>query len=699
MMCVICLSFVGVGHAQTTKPVRGNLTNHDLLKAVKEYNRRTLVEAYDKVGHHDPKWDPAARKFLEFMVVRLAESGANDVYRSDADVSIETALALCEPLSDSNCDDPLVLYCHSLILKDSGQTDQFKQLLSRALQKLLTSNYPPNRKWWATNRFVTEVLPKDAVPDAEITLALIDQFVETMNVPEESPIDRRVKLRQMSEGFEAMKQADRQTILSKMKAVGKTDPWVMAVLEGRHEIKAAWEARGHGWASTVSPEGWTEFRDRLGKARDLLVLAYNREPSYPEPASNMIPVCMGAGGELSEDIEDWFNRAIIAQVDYQEAWQGYVSALMPRWGGSHRQMYELGCRAMMTGRYDTNVPEFLLESLMWIIRDREGDYSFFTAPGLWDNIDRVFTGYLKRPGSDPIWIKSRRAAYAFRCQKFEEVARIADELKEALRPHTFAYLGLDTEDAVNISRAIAGDATQNMAMGYTSEINGDYLDARNAYRAAKSRLAADSPVRAIIERHDRVCALQQSLLEGHVAQIPLASADDLVAWRPDDVGWSCDKEGLTFALPGMGKAELRHRAGKLGAKKVHVEWYWSSANKVQPPAVAMVVQDIGGDDAITVALYPDQNAVRVRGKKWTVAKGKNVPDNGMSPDVWHSLDVTHEGDVITVEMDGVMVVDHHQNDWLASGNSALGLWAGLQPTGGIVKVRNLTVQKIEKAPK
>ena len=59
-------------------------TEHDYRQQLLEFNHRTIVDAYQQVGHHDPKWDDAAKKFLEAMAVELSDGDAErDVSPAD----------------------------------------------------------------------------------------------------------------------------------------------------------------------------------------------------------------------------------------------------------------------------------------------------------------------------------------------------------------------------------------------------------------------------------------------------------------------------------------------------------------------------------------------------------------------------------------------------------------------------------------
>lgn len=111
---------------------------------------------------------------------------------------------------------------------------------------------------------------------------------------------------------------------------GAIEPVILlASLETSH----AWHARGGGWASTVTEEGWRLMRERLAAARTLLESVADRRRECPQWAAEMQIVALGQGwpdkkvqGLLAEATEAW-----------PEFWSYYFNEarrLLPRWHGS-----------------------------------------------------------------------------------------------------------------------------------------------------------------------------------------------------------------------------------------------------------------------------------------------------------------------------------------------------------------------------
>src|SRR5262249_4269138 len=148
----------------------------------------------------------------------------------------------------------------------------------------------------------------------------------------------------------------------------------------------AWQARGGGWASTVTPQGWAGFKEHLEKAAQHFSEAYKLGPQYPEAAAEMITVAMAGGAPDGETPRLWFDRAVKAQLDYLKAYQNYLFSLMPRWGGTHEQMYMFGRECLQTNRFDTFVPYEMLSAFESIYSDIGGDFDLFKSPGVYEDL-------------------------------------------------------------------------------------------------------------------------------------------------------------------------------------------------------------------------------------------------------------------------------------------------------------------------
>jgi ankyrin repeat protein len=161
-------------------------------------------------------------------------------------------------------------------------------------------------------------------------------------------------------------------IYSFIESSSEIDPWIKLVFKGEAEISAAWEARGSGYAGTVTDEGWSRYETHLNRAGKLLRQAWKQRPELPEAASGMSIVSRTRAAVAGETPRLWFDRAIAAQIDYKPVYDSMMTALLPRWGGSHDAMMEFARQCLKTRRFDTDIPIYYLMILRRVAYEMPG---------------------------------------------------------------------------------------------------------------------------------------------------------------------------------------------------------------------------------------------------------------------------------------------------------------------------------------
>lgn len=106
-----------------------------------EWNRRTLGEAYDKIGKKDPRWDESARKTLDLAARMFSLQYDPPVKFADVHADAKKAL-------DAGCRDPLVLYLYARTSagKDFPGPAEYNKRLQEAADAMAASKYSPFRK-------------------------------------------------------------------------------------------------------------------------------------------------------------------------------------------------------------------------------------------------------------------------------------------------------------------------------------------------------------------------------------------------------------------------------------------------------------------------------------------------------------------------------------------------------------------------
>jgi len=94
----------------------------------------------------------------------------------------------------------------------------------------------------------------------------------------------------------------------------------------------AWDARGKGYADTVSDSGWRLFRQRLEKAKSILDDAAKLRTKCPEWYVVMQQVALGQGWD-EDSASTLFEQAVALEPRYECYYQMQANFLLPKWTG------------------------------------------------------------------------------------------------------------------------------------------------------------------------------------------------------------------------------------------------------------------------------------------------------------------------------------------------------------------------------
>ena len=146
------------------------------------------------------------------------------------------------------------------------------------------------------------------------------------------------------------------------------DSYIAYTVKGVVYINLAWRYRGGGYADTVSEENFNEFYKHLRIAEEALRKAYELNPDFTLPASEMITICMGLGYPRAE-MEKWFQRATSSSrsPDGYGAYLGKALYLQPKWHGTVDELldYVFYSEELGTPPY----PLILAYSSIWYFMD------------------------------------------------------------------------------------------------------------------------------------------------------------------------------------------------------------------------------------------------------------------------------------------------------------------------------------------
>ena len=393
------------------------VTTAKMLEKGKEFRIRQYLESYQQHSAHNPAYDADALQLISTWIDyhysgKLRTNYANIVRISDR---LATNLA---------CDDPLVL---TVTGANINEMHEASRRFTLALKYYEHSRYQEYPRLFATvmlANYSTQLHGQtDQVRQLEWSAKqlLKGAFRDGTLRPEDQAEIADILVNDWGNEFFVRNAV---AIVKIVEDAGKPYQWLALTLEGEHQIDAAWEARGGGYANTVTAEGWKGFAEHLAKARASLTKAWELRPDLPLTASRMMTVALGSSdiGEMRQ----WFDHAVAAQVDYPAVWKSMRWGLRPRWYGSHDAMLAFGVMALNTHRFDTDVPRNLFVSISDLESDMElplGEH-IYGREDIWPHLQEMYEGYIAEPKQAEFrdgW-RTTYAAVAFLAGKYN-VAR------------------------------------------------------------------------------------------------------------------------------------------------------------------------------------------------------------------------------------------------------------------------------------
>jgi tetratricopeptide (TPR) repeat protein len=407
------------------------------------WNRKTLVESYERTGYRNPAWDePAQRALTAFAELRSqpgeADSALGQVIATNCDLAVR-----------AGCKDSLIEYLHIRFL--TGATNNARAVadaLCKVAIDIQQTPYPAVRKFYCARRAVQqfyEAYGYQADPSAlEQIGSGADYAPEILNDPT-IPIEEAYEV--CSETLEA--HAGAKNVARYQEIYQLLEPMFIKwpedhrswLIKGRAHLGMAWVARGGGYADGVSAAGWKGFSKNLALAADNLEKAWQLNPKDARIPTLMIRVEEGQG-QGRERMERWFNRAMSLDPSNYEACKNKLHYLYPQWYGSREDMIAFGRQCVATAEWTGRVPLVLVDA-HWeyaaYLEDGEKE-SYWKRPDVWPDIESAFERFFKL-NPRAISCYPVYAWYAYHCAAWDKL----NELTPKLGPDNYAYFGGEAE--------------------------------------------------------------------------------------------------------------------------------------------------------------------------------------------------------------------------------------------------------------
>jgi hypothetical protein len=384
-----------------------------------------LVDAYEKSGVKDPKWDADAREMLRHAAASFA--GGRRILDTDMGVVRAGRRAI-----KAGCKDPLVNLVFAEGVRSGGVFDtEMAECIWTARQGLPATEYGPFWKalaWEMSMTYASGGMAGVNVKEVETGFqALPALLVEVAKDPDVPGQRLSILCRNIGNAAaRALRDRKRGWDMIETALAPHVTPARLLSLKGEFLIKYAWDARGSGWANSVTPDGQKLFQERLGDARTTLTKAWEADPSDPSPAASLITVEMGDGGSRKE-MEKWFDRARRADPADSEAYAAKIEFIQPKWHGEPEDLLRFAQECLRRGKPDSAELFFGVYAydefgqMLGNQRDAQGR-TFYEHPEFWKAVQAVYEPYLKAHPTS-LGHRAEYVKFAFRAGKFDIAAR------------------------------------------------------------------------------------------------------------------------------------------------------------------------------------------------------------------------------------------------------------------------------------
>jgi hypothetical protein len=418
-------------------------TSSDPVKQARlDWNYKTTVDAYQKSGFTSRKWNaPAERALAEFACSRAVVLETNEPWAEIISTNVAAAVA-------AGCNDPMVNYLFvKFALAQTNSPKTSTDAFCKTADGMQQSPYPAVRKFYVSLRAeqqytyaygygsnVDFTRPRQLIMDAR------DNLVASLNdkamPPEEVYEACSELLYQWPGDMTSLKNSWEQ--IEKPLFTNWPNESISWLLKGEAYNIVAANARGSGYANTVTEEGWKGFSENLAVAENSLKRAWELNPKDARIAVTMIWI-VNDQGQSRDQMELWFNRAMENNTNDYEACQAKLNYIEPKWHGSTEAMLEFGRECVTNQAWGGNIPLILLDAHKSIQRQYVDDSEksdYWKQPEVWADVKMAFDRFFELNPKSTGWHHDY-ALYAYKSEQWDKL----NELIPKLGPINYNFFG------------------------------------------------------------------------------------------------------------------------------------------------------------------------------------------------------------------------------------------------------------------
>jgi hypothetical protein len=395
------------------------------------YNLKTTLQAYESVGRTNAKWDAEVKKVLTTYARIL--SWTNDTLKP-LQKDLRAGLGR---LATMNCDDPLIKYLQvrfgaAANAEEAVLGPAFRQAAA-ALQK---SGYPDIRKCyanlWAARSFEGPA-SSNLLEAAAVNLRTA--LTSPPMPPEEA--DSASDLLFSTPWWSEPTRWRLYGILEPALTNQWSNSFVALLAKGRGYLSYAWEARGTGYAKTVSSQSAGLMAQRLDLAAQALEAAWQVKHDT-RVCLEMMRVELGqAQGRTRLDL--WFQRGMQLDPNNYDLCIEKLEYLRPRWYGNRKEMIDFGRSCSSNTNWRGPVRLLLADAHFEASREIQNDEeraNYWLQPAVWADVKTTFEQFFKLYPEE-VGYRHNYARYAVWCRQMQVFAA-----QVKLFPSTnYAYFG------------------------------------------------------------------------------------------------------------------------------------------------------------------------------------------------------------------------------------------------------------------